>query len=85
MTHVALDVDPNEDVDDVREHVERNDLVGHFAVAPQDMIDALFEQFGGSIVSPPTNPMILVDADQRSARLLPRGFKSVEVLLDELE
>lgn len=81
---VALDTDPNEREDAVREHVERNDFAGRFAVAPSEMTAALLAQFGPEIVAVPTAPVILVSADQASAELLDRGVKSAEELLGVL-
>jgi thiol-disulfide isomerase/thioredoxin len=81
---VALDTDPNEDADRVRDHVERYGLAGRFAVAPQEMTDALVDEYGPTIVSVPTAPVVLVDADQESARLLQRGVKPAGDLLEEI-
>jgi hypothetical protein len=81
---VALNTDPNEDEAAVLEHVEEYGLAGRFAVAPQSLTDTLVEEFGADIVSVPTAPVILVSSDQTSARLLPRGLKSVDELKTEL-
>ncbi len=81
---VALNTDPNEDDSVVLEHVERYGLEGRFAVAPQEMTDMLVEEYGADIVSVPTAPVVLVSPDQTSARLLPRGLKSVDEIQAEL-
>jgi hypothetical protein len=84
VTLVALNVDPNEDEAAVRAHVESNDLSGTFAVPPQSMLDALVGQFGAEFLTPPAVPVVLLDAEQTEARLLDRGVKSREELLEEL-
>jgi thiol-disulfide isomerase/thioredoxin len=77
---VALDTDPNEDADSVRQHVERNGFSGSFAIAPANMTALLLDEFGPEIVAVPTAPVILISADQTSARLLDRGLKRAEEL-----
>ena len=84
MVLVALNSDPNEKDSDVASHVEKNDLVGYFAVPPQSMLDELVLEFDASILTPPTSPVILIEADQSSARLLRRGVKDSDELLEEL-
>lgn len=85
MTLVAINVDPNEDESAVRGHVDRHGLVGHFAVPPQSMLDDMVGEFGASLVTPPTSPVVLLSADQTEARLLERGVKTVDDLLAEIE
>ena len=84
IVHISLDTDPNEDQAKVREHVERNGLNWYFAVAPVELSKALIDQFGLSVVSAPSSPVILICEDQ-SARLLKSGVKSATDLLAEVE
>ena len=84
MTLVALNVDPNEDGSAVADHAERNELAGTFAVPPQAVLDGLVTEFGADFVTPPTAPVILLDADQESARMLRRGVKDADDLRSEL-
>ena len=84
VTLVAIDTDPNEDAEKVVGHIERHDLAGTFAVAPQEMTDMLVQQFGAEIITVPTAPVILLEADQSSARLLRRGVKDRDTLAAEL-
>jgi hypothetical protein len=85
VTLVALNVDANEDEAAVRGHVDRHDLVGHFAVPPQGMLDTLVSEYGAEFVTPPTSPVILVDAAQSSARFLDRGVKPADELAELIE
>jgi len=85
VTVVALDADANEDADQVVAHIEKNDFEGHFAVSPQELTDALVDDFGPGIISPPTSPVIIVSVEDGTARLLPRGLKSIADLEAEIE
>jgi hypothetical protein len=82
---IGVDADPNEEAQQVINHVEENGFEGRYIVAPQELTDALVDEFGPSILSPPTSPVVLISADQSSARLLPRGLKSLEDIQSELE
>ncbi|GAB4242289.1 MAG: hypothetical protein Kow00129_00690 [Thermoleophilia bacterium] len=82
---VALDTDPNENEQKVREHVVRNGFTGHFAVAPSELTSELLEEFGPEIVAVPAAPVVLVSEDQSRARLLERGVKSADALTEVLE
>jgi len=84
IIHISLDTDPNEDEDRVRGHIERNNLSWYFAVSPEELTKALIDEFGLSFVSAPTAPVALICEDQ-SNRLLPRGIKSADKLLSEIE
>jgi hypothetical protein len=82
---IAIDTDPNEDAAAVADAVADRGLSGHFAVSPQMMTDALFEQFGADIVTPPSAPIILIDPAQEMPELMMRGVKSVDDLADAID
>ena len=84
IVHISLGTDPNEDETKVREHIERNDLNWYFAVSPVEPTRALIDEFGLTVVSPGSAPVILICQDQ-SARLLRNGVKSADDLLVEVE
>ncbi len=77
---IALDIDPNEDARAVRDHIDRNDFAGFFAVAPIEMTEMLREQYGTYIITPPLSPKVVVSPDQTSAESLGQGVKSAEEL-----
>ena len=81
---IALDTDPNEDEDLVKNHAQSNEFDWRYAVAPKAMTQALVDEFGIGIVSAPSAPMILICEDG-STRFLQRGLKSVNELKEELE
>lgn len=84
IVHISLDTDPNEDVEIVKEHAQRNGFDWYFAVAPVEMTEALIDEFGRGVVNAPSAPVILICEDG-SARLLDRGLKSSDELVTELE
>jgi len=83
IVHVSLDTDPNEDLDKVEDHIERHGFTWYYAVAPIEMTQLLIVDFGLSVVNAPLAPVVLVDVDG-SARLLDRGVKTAEALLEEI-
>lgn len=84
IIHIALDTDPNEDESIVRNHIQANGFDWYYSVAPAEMTKSLIEEFGITIVSAPSVPVILICPDQ-SARLLERGQKTPEKLLSEIQ
>ena len=85
VTVVGIGTDPNEDAEAILAHVVDNGFEGTYANAPQELLDAMVEQFGPEIITPPTSPVVLISADQTEARLLDRGFKDVDTLKAALE
>ncbi len=83
IVHVSLDTDPNEDVIAVRLHAEEHGFTWLFAVAPVEMTQMLIDEFGLTVANAPSAPVIFIDV-AGSARLLPRGVKSAEELLEEI-
>jgi len=81
--HIALDMDPNEDINLVKDHALKNEFDWHFVVAPKGVAQNLIQEFGVGIVNVPSSPMLLVCEDG-SVRMLGRGVKSPDVLNNEL-
>ena len=84
IVHISLDTDPNEDAAKVKEHLEKNGLDWYFVVSPVELTKALIDEFGLSVVSAPSAPVVLICEDQTS-RFLKSGVKSADTLLDEVE
>ena len=85
---ISLDVDPNEDEQLVREHALRNGFHWRYAVAPPELTRALINRFGTAIVAAPSAPMILIcgeGSEDQEARLLKRGVKKADRLLEEIQ
>ena len=84
IIHISLDTDPNEDEAKIKEHAERNDLDWYFAISPIELTKALIDEFGITVVSAPSAPVVLICEDQ-STRFLRTGVKSAEDLFAEVE
>jgi thiol-disulfide isomerase/thioredoxin len=80
---IALDTDPNEDEDRVKEHTQSNGFDWRYSVAPTHVTTALIDDFGTGIVSAPSVPMVLICPDQRF-RKLGSGIKDVDELKKEV-
>lgn len=85
VVHISLDVDPNEDEEIVRNHMESNGFKWYSAVAPPEMTQELIDEFGIKVVNAPEAPVILVCEDQSARLLEQRGVKPVAVLEEEIE
>lgn len=81
---ITVDVDPNEDADKVRSHVDRNGFDWLYAVASPEMTRSLIDEFGTIVVNAPSAPVIIINEDG-TARLLGRGVKSADKLEKELK
>lgn len=60
---IDLNVDSDEDANAVREHASRNGFDWRFAVLSDSVTDALIEEFGRRVVSPPQSPVVLLCPD----------------------
>ena len=81
---VALDIDPNEDAEKVREHAERNGFDWRYALSPESVTKSLTDEFGSSMASAPTVPMLRVCPDGTTTRIK-NGFKSTDYLREQVD
>lgn len=82
---ITLDVDPNEDAEKVREHLETHeDFDWRYAVAPSAMTRSLIDEFGTVIANPPAAPIVRVCPDGTAKHIDQRGVKSAETLAGHL-
>lgn len=84
IIHISLDTDPNEDENNVKEHIETHGLDWYFAISPIELTNALIEEFGLQVVNAPSAPVVLICEDG-SARLLTSGVKSADELLAAID
>jgi len=82
---ISIDVDPYEDAALIRDHATRNGFNWIYAVAPPELTRALVQEFGTSIVSAPSAPIVIICEDQHEAQLLRRGVKRVDALLEAID
>tara|TARA_Y100000310_G_C20577500_1_gene761175 strand:- start:315 stop:821 length:507 start_codon:yes stop_codon:yes gene_type:complete len=80
---ISLDTDPNEDETTVHDHILEHDFDWLYAIAPTEMTNALIDEFGLTVVSAPSIPIILICEDQEQKTLL-TGTKSAEELQEAI-
>jgi hypothetical protein len=81
---IAIDIDENEDAELIKQTWKERGLTEPVAISPAELTASLVEEFGPEIVTPPQAPVVLISADQTSARLLPSGFKSADEIKAEI-
>jgi cytochrome oxidase Cu insertion factor (SCO1/SenC/PrrC family) len=80
LVAVSLNVDPNEDAEQVREHAAEHGFDWHYAVAPSSMTRALVDEFGPVVTNAPAAPVVRVCPDGAAALVEGRGLKSADEL-----
>lgn len=83
IAFVSLDTDPNENEENVKEHIEENGFDWYFAISPVELTQELIDNFGVSVVNAPSEPMILVCNDQ--AIFLETGIKEADTLKSHVD
>jgi len=85
---IALDIDPNEDVAQLRDFAARQGFYWLYAVAPVEVANQMGMLYGQQFLNPPSTPILLIDR-HGEVHPLPFGIKSaadlqnsVEMLLD---
>ena len=76
---VSVDVDPSEDADQLRRFADRNGFGWRFAVAPKDMLVEFQKAFGTQFLTPPSEPMFIVDP-KGLPHLVPFGHRDAKTL-----
>lgn len=84
IIHISLDTDPNEDEEQIREHIEKNGFTWLYAVSPIELTQGLIDQYSIKVVNAPAVPMVLICPDQ-STRFLRSGVKTPDDLINEVE
>jgi len=84
VVSISLDTDPNEDEERIRTHIESNGFNWYYAISPIEVTQALIDEFGNSIVSAPTAPMVLICEDGSFRKLGGFGVRSVDKLKEEI-
>ena len=84
VVSIALNTDPNEDLDKVAAHLERHGFDWRYAVAPAELTLALKAEFGVGILNAPSAPMVLICPDQSVREMLRRGVKRANFLQEQV-
>jgi len=83
ISSVSLDVDPNEEASKVQNHVQMNNFTWRYSIASSGLTRKLVQQYGSSMASPPSTPVVLVC--ENGSRKLSDGVKTAEKLEQEVE
>jgi cytochrome oxidase Cu insertion factor (SCO1/SenC/PrrC family) len=63
VRYISLGIDPGEDPDALVRYAERNDYEWTFVQSPRELSRTLSDRFGSQILSAPSTPLIVLDAD----------------------
>ena len=76
---VSLDVDPTENADQLRRFADQHGFAWRFAIAPREMLVELQRAFGTQFLTPPSEPMFIVDP-KGEPHLVPFGHRDGNTL-----
>lgn len=82
---IALNTDPNEEEEKVRNHAEKNKFDWKYSVSPSELTKQLVDEFGIGIVNAPSAPMLLICEDQSNVHFLDNGLKERDELREYIE
>lgn len=77
---VSVNVDPNEDTEQVREHAAEHGFDWRYAVSPPSMTKALIEEFGPVVSNAPAAPVVRICPNGGASLVEGRGLKSADDL-----
>jgi hypothetical protein len=75
FTSIALDTDPNENADILRNFANQNGFDWLYAVAPAEVASQIGELYGQQFLNPPSTPILLIDRHGQ-VHITPFGIKS---------
>lgn len=76
---IGLDIDPNENVDDLKTYVEKREFDWLYAVPPVEVTHEIGNLYTAQFLNPPSTPILIVDRNG-IAHPLPFGIKSADDL-----
>ncbi len=77
---IGLDIDPNENLANLKTYVETNGFDWLYAVPSAEVSREIASLYGAQFLNPPSTPIVLIDR-HGVATVLPFGIKSVDDLL----
>jgi hypothetical protein len=83
VTHISLGIDPGESAQALAAYAERRGYPWTFVQSPRELSRALVDAFGPQILSAPSTPLIVLDANGEVAAQ-EFGFHGPDALLDIL-
>ncbi len=76
---VSLDVDTSENAEQLARFADSNGFPWRFAIVPRDMLVELQKAFGTQFLTPPSEPMFIVDP-KGEPHLVPFGHRDASTL-----
>ncbi len=84
VVSVSLNTDPNESQAQISRHLDRHGFDWVYAVSPVELSRSLRDEFGVSVLHPPSAPVILICPGQTERLLLRRGVKRPDFLQERI-
>ncbi len=83
VTYVGFDIDPNENMENLKEYTASNNFDWVYSVVPAEVSNELAALYGNQFLNPPSTPMLIIDSEGE-VHPLPFGIKSAEQLKEFL-
>ena len=83
IVFVGVDIDPNEDMDKLKEFTTANKFNWFYSVAPAELSSEIAALYGNQFLNPPSAPMLIIDSESE-VHPLPFGIKSAAQLKEFL-
>jgi len=81
---IGLDIDPNENIADLKNYVQNSGFDWLYAVSPADVSREIASLYGDQFLNPPSTPILIIDR-KGVAHPLPFGFKTADDLYKQVE
>jgi thiol-disulfide isomerase/thioredoxin len=81
---IGLDIDPNENVEALKNYVESKGFDWLYAVPSADVSREIASLYGNQFLNPPSTPIVVIDR-HGEAHPLPFGIKSADDLLQAIQ
>ena len=84
FTSIALDIDPNENAENLRDFAGEQGFDWLYVVAPAEVASQIGELYGQQFLNPPSTPILLI-VRHGEVHVLPFGIKSADELQSNVE
>lgn len=84
LISIALDIDPNEDDDALKEYAASKGFDWVYTVAPSEVARELGNLYGNQFLNPPSTPILVIDRSSE-VHILPFGIKSADQLYEAIK
>lgn len=81
---IGLDIDPNENVEALKNYVADKGFDWHYAISPAEVSREIASLYGDQFLNPPSTPIVVIDRHGQ-AHPLPFGIKSADELMQAIQ